>query len=125
MMTMPVPVDLLVDDVSAGRFLDALDRFYADDASTREPDGPPTVGKAALLRKERAFLASVAQWHRCEALHVLATDMYAAIHWEFELTRTSGERVVVEEVAIQEWRDVDGSPKIVTEQYFPLPPRQP
>lgn len=115
-------VELLVRDVNAGRFLDAVEKFYAHDAATREPGAPPTTGRTALLEKERKFLESVAQWHRCEALHVLVTDACTAIHWRFELTRTSGQRVILEEVALQEWRDEDGAPKIASEQYFPLPP---
>jgi hypothetical protein len=79
-------------------------------------------GKEALLAKERAFLPTVAEWHRREAVHVLVTGDCTAIQWRFELTGASGERMLLEEVAIQEWTDEGGAPKIKTERYFPLPP---
>jgi len=48
----------LVHEVEAGRFMEATDAFYADDASTIELTGIVTVGKPALLAKERDYQPS-------------------------------------------------------------------
>ena len=52
-------VDALVREVEAGRFVEAIDANYADDASSHESTGINTTGKPALLAKERTFLTTV------------------------------------------------------------------
>ena len=93
-------VHALVREVELGRFVEAIDANYADDASSHEPTGIITTGKPALLAKERAFLTTVEKWNVIEALEVLVDGEMAAIHWRFELTR-SGQRIRLEEIALQ------------------------
>ena len=47
------------DTVEANDHVGAIMRFYASDASTRENDNPPLVGRDKLAEKERKVLASV------------------------------------------------------------------
>lgn len=115
-------VGILVEHVEGGNFIDAIDTFYADDAESYEAGGVRTAGKAALLDKERNFLRTIATWHAHHAVDVVVDETLAAIHWRFELTRRSGERVTVEEVALQRWRGTGPDARIVHETYFPLAP---
>lgn len=115
-------VGILVEHVEGGNFIDAIDIFYADDAESFDTGGIHTSGKSALLDKERSFLSTVAQWHAHQALDVLVDDTVAAIHWHFELTRRSGERVTLEEIALQRWRGRGVDARIVHEKYFPFAP---
>lgn len=111
----------LVLEVEAGRFVEAIDANYADDASSHEPTGIDTTGKAALLAKERAFLTTVEKWNAIRAIDVLVDGQMAAIHWRFELTR-AGQRIEMEEIALQRWRGDGAGARIVHEQYFVFPP---
>ena len=114
-------VDTLVRDVEAGRFVEAIDANYADDASSHESTGIITTGKPALLAKERAFLTTVRKWDLIQAVHVLVDGAMAAIHWKFELT-IGEKRIEMEEVALQQWSGDGESARIVREQYFAFPP---
>ena len=114
-------VDALVREVEAGRFVEAIDGNYADDASSHESNGINTTGKPALLAKERTFLTTVEKWNVIKARDVLVDGQMAAIHWKFELT-IAGKRIEMEEVALQRWTGDGESARIVREQYFAFPP---
>jgi SnoaL-like domain len=114
-------VDALVREVEAGRFVEAIDANYADDASSHESTGIDTTGKPALLAKERAFLTTVEKWNVIEAVDVLVDGQLSAIHWKFELT-IAGKRITMEELALQHWSGDGEGARIVREQYFAFPP---
>jgi hypothetical protein len=114
-------VDALVREVEAGRFVEAIDANYADDASSHESTGINTTGKPALLAKERAFLTTVEKWNVIEAVDMLVDGQLSAIHWKFELT-IAGKRITMEELALQHWSGDGESARIVREQYFAFPP---
>ena len=114
-------VEALVREVEAGRFVEAIDTHYADDASSHESTGIDTTGKPALLAKERAFLTTVQSWDVIRAVDVLVDRHMAAIHWKFELT-IAGKRIKMEEIALQHWSGDGESARIVREQYFAFPP---
>ena len=115
-------VAMLVREVEAGRFVEATDTHYADDASTYELTGTVTVGKPALLAKERYYLSTVESWHHIEAVNVLVDGQMAAIHWKYELT-SAGKRLTREEIALQQWSGDGANARIVREQYFTATPR--
>jgi hypothetical protein len=114
-------VDALVREVEAGRFVEAIDANYADDASSHESTGINTSGKPALLAKERAFLTTVDKWDVIRAVDVLVDGQMVAIHWKFELT-IARKRITMEEVALQRWSGDGDRARIVREQYFAFPP---
>jgi hypothetical protein len=114
-------VDALVREVEAGRFVEAIDANYADDASSHESTGINTSGKPALLAKERAFLATVDKWDVIRAVDLLVDGQMVAIHWKFELT-IARKRITMEEVALQRWSGDGDRARIVREQYFAFPP---
>jgi hypothetical protein len=115
-------VEALVREVEAGRFVEAIDANYADDASSHESTGINTVGKPGLLAKERAFLTTVEKWDVIRAESLIVDGEIAAIHWKFEITMRAGNRVTLEEVALQHWSGDGASARIVREQYFTFPP---
>ena len=85
------------------------------------PTGIVTTGKPALLAKERNFLETVEKWNAIEAVDVLVDDEMGAIHWKFELTR-AGQRIEMEEIALQRWRGDGATARVVHEQYFIILP---
>jgi len=107
-------VQELVGYVQAGRIPEAIERFYADGATMQENRQPPTVGKAANLARELAFRDSVERWHEVTARSIAVDGDQALIEWGFEYTTREGQRIRMEEIAQQTWRDG----KIVRERFF-------
>jgi ketosteroid isomerase-like protein len=107
-------VQELVGYVQAGRIPEAIERFYADGATMQENRQPPTVGKAANMARERAFGDSVGRWHEVTARSIAVDGDQVLIEWVFEYTTREGQRIRMEEIAQQTWRDG----KIVRERFF-------
>src|SRR3712207_5031535 len=98
-------VQELVRYVQAGRLPQAIQEFYADGATMQENRQPPTVGKQANLVREIAFGDSVEQWHEVSARSVAVDGDQVYIEWVFDYTKRDGQRVRMEEIAQQTWRD--------------------
>jgi ketosteroid isomerase-like protein len=107
-------VQELVGYVQAGRIPEAIERFYADGATMQENRQPPTVGKAANLARELAFGNSIERWHEVTARSIAVDGDQVLIEWVFEYTTREGQRIRMEEIAQQTWRDG----KIVRERFF-------
>ena len=107
-------VERFVALVEAGRGIEALDAFYADDASVRENDSPPRRGKAALIANETAAQAAVSGLKaRCVRPILVAADT-AVIRWVFDYVDSRGRPVHFEELAYQRW----SGDCIADEQFF-------
>src|SRR5271168_4017010 len=94
----------LIALVREGKFLEAIERFYAEDASMQENLDPPRVGLAALIENERNFLARVPDIH-LERFSFLVDGDRAAINWVFAFTDPKGRKIQLDEVAYQDWHD--------------------
>lgn len=98
-------VQELVRYVQAGRIPEAIEEFYADGVIMQENRQPPTVGKRANLARELAFGDTVACWHEVSARAVAVDGDQALIEWVFEYTTREGQRIRMEEIAQQTWRE--------------------
>jgi hypothetical protein len=63
-------VDAFVALVESGDYVGAIEQFYATDASTRENNGAPRVGRDHLMAIERHVMAATSRsrrddWLRC------------------------------------------------------------
>ena len=101
----PERAKALVEYVTAGRILDALQEFYAPDVVMQDNNNPPCVGKDANLEREKGFLAYVKEIHQLEATAVVASGDQAAIHYIFDFTGIDGKRMRLDQVALQTWKD--------------------
>jgi hypothetical protein len=106
-------VKQLISMVVAGKFVEAIERFYSEGASMQENNGPPRVGLTALVENERHALTRMSQLHTIAASQVVDGDR-AAINWIFEFTDPRGNRRRLDEIAYQLWR----GGKIVEERFF-------
>ena len=102
------------DTVEANDHVGAILRFYAPDASTRENDNPPLVGREKLAEKESKVLASVAGVKTTRLGPLLLDGDQSAIRWRFEFTGKDGSSRVMEEVAWQTWRGEE----VIEERFF-------
>lgn len=82
-----------------------IERFYADDAQLQENNEAPIVGKAAILARERGFLANVAQ-SQPAVLHAWSVGEDVTFsEWSYAMTFKDGTRFVLNEVARRQWRN--------------------
>ena len=104
----------LIHLVERERFLEAIEDYYAEDATMQENNDPPRCGIAALLEHERRVLRSFQKMHVSRAESFLVDGDLAVINWVFEYTDLQGRRRRLDEVAYQLWQDG----KIVRERFY-------
>ena len=109
-----VRIQELLDYIREGRIMDAIREFYDDEVVMEEPAHGKTVGLAANLEREQAFVDTVAEFRRFEAPAVMSGDDTSSYENVMEWTTTDGQEIHVEQVAVQRWR----GGKIVHERFY-------
>jgi hypothetical protein len=101
---MPTPARFaaFVAAVEGGRFVEAIEQFYAPHASSQENLGLLTQGRDAFAGKERAALSRSRIATRPGSVALLDGDR-TAINWVFEMTGADGVTRVLDEIAWQRW----------------------
>ena len=99
--------------VEADRHVEAIERFYHEDASMQENQAAPRVGRDLLVETERATLAR-SQVRTEAAGFVLIEGDEVVIRWVFHFTSRDGKTTRFEELAHQVWRD----DRIAVERFF-------
>jgi len=108
-----VRLHALLDTIRAGRIMDAMREFYADDAVMEEPAYGKTVGLAANLAREQKFIDSVAQFKGFEARPMIG-DGVSSYENVMDWIGTDGKDYHVEQVAVQTWKNG----KITHERFY-------
>lgn len=104
----------LITLVEQSKFVEALQRFYAEDATMQENMTPPRRGLAALVEHERGVMASFKEiLGRCGGPVFIEGD-HAVINWVFEFVDPAGGRHRLDELAHQRWR----GGKVVEERFY-------
>lgn len=99
--------------VEAGDYVEAIETFYAEDATAQENLGRTLTGRTALVENERAALTRNIIVTRKGSV-VLVDGDRVAIRWVFEMTDGPGTTRVLDEIAWQRW---DGD-RIVEERFY-------
>jgi hypothetical protein len=110
----------LIALVEQGKFVEAIQEFYAEDATMQENLQPPRKGLEALVAGEERVLASFKEVRTLPVQSFLVDGDYAAIHWVFEFVRPDGSSYIHDELAHQRWL----GDKIVEERFFYDPSQQ-
>lgn len=114
-MTNPdVRIHELLDYIRDGRIMDAMKEFYADGVVMTEPAYGDTVGLAANLEREQAFVDSVKAFKNFEANAVAVGDGVSIYENVMDWTTVDDQDIHVEQVAVQKW---EGG-KIVHERFY-------
>lgn len=104
----------LIAMVADGKFVEAIERFYAEDATMQENQGTVRSGLQTLVENERNVLRVVPDI-RLETVGSYVVDGdRAAINWIFRYTDPRGRQIRLDELAYQEWHDG----KIVRERFY-------
>lgn len=110
-------VDTLNTMIRQGRIMEAMEEFYADDVVMSENDAEPTVGLAANLEREQAFVNNT-QWHGLELKDVVVDGDTSMVRWWMDFTNSDyGQRLAFTQVAYQRWEDG----KIAEERFYYTP----
>jgi hypothetical protein len=107
-------VGTFVAAVRDGRYVEAIEAFYAEDSTMRENLGPARTGRAMLIEHERAVLGSLRNMVTKHVGPVLIDGDHVAIRWVFEMTLPDGSLRQLDELALQTWRD----DRIIAEQFY-------
>jgi hypothetical protein len=109
-------VDELISWIKQGKIIEAMSEFYAHDAAMQENSKPATHGLEANIEREKQFLAQVKEFHGFEALTIGIDHPQgvALIESRMEFTNTQGDRVRLEQVSVQRWKNG----KIVHERFY-------
>ena len=107
-------VAALIARVEEGRFVEALQEFYAEDATMQENRHPPRVGQRALVEHERGVMAAHKEIRTLPVESFLVDGDRVVIRWVFEFTRHDGSRFRMDELAMQRWR----GDRVVEERFY-------
>ena len=112
-------VERFVKMVEAGELVEAMETYYADDATMQENNEPPRIGLPVLIAHERHNIETYGRAKARSLSPPVIDDDRVVIHWEFVSRMADGAVVRIEELAFQTWR----GDRIATERFF-YDPRQ-
>ena len=104
----------LVAMVEQGKFVEAIEEFYAEDATMQENNAAPRGGRDKLVEGERRTLATHQAARTLPGSSFLLDGDQVVIHWVFEFTRMDGTSFRMDELARQRWR----GDRIVEERFY-------
>lgn len=100
--------------VESNAHVEAIQEFYAPNASMQENMAPPRVGRDTLVAHEAAALARAKSVRSTCVRPVLVNGDHVVIRWIFEFTWKDDTVGRLEELAWQRWE----GDKVVQEQFF-------
>ncbi|MGE3800169.1 MAG: hypothetical protein AB7H80_04050 [Candidatus Kapaibacterium sp.] len=100
--------------VSRGEIVDAVDRFFAEDATTLDFDGTATSTKGEMLEKMNGFVGAIEQVKGITHHHSVVGNDVSMSEFTFDFLMKDGAEILWHEVIRREWREG----KVVNEQHF-------
>ena len=107
-------VAALIARVEQGKYVEALEEFYAQDATMQENGKPPRVGLKKLVEHERGVMGAFKEIRTLPVKTWLVHGDHVVINWVFEFTRANGTRLRMDEIALQRW----SGDRVVEERFF-------
>jgi len=107
-------LDRFIAQVERNSHVEAIEEFYADDASMRENQSAPRVGRVSLADNERRVLAKALSVKSTCVRPVFVSGDLVVIRWIFEFEWRDGTRTRMEELAYQRW----SGERVVEETFF-------
>src|SRR5258706_11938982 len=104
----------LVAMVEQGKYVEAIEEFYTEDATMQENNAPPRGGRDKLVEGERRTLAAHKEARTEPGSSFLIDGDRVVIHWVFVFKRMDGTSFRMDELAHQRWR----GDRIVEERFY-------
>lgn len=100
--------------ILSGKSMDAFEKYYHEDVVMQENNLEPTVGKDANRKRELASASAVQEFHGAEVKGVATGDNISMVEWSMDMTYQGGNRVKLNQVAVQRWKDG----QIISERFY-------
>jgi hypothetical protein len=113
-MPSPETLERFIARVESNAHAEAIEAFYAADASMRENNAAPRVGRDNLVAHERKVLARAKSVRSQCVRPAFVHGDRVVIRWIFEFEWKDGSRTRMEELAYQRWE----GDRIAEEQFF-------
>jgi ketosteroid isomerase-like protein len=113
-MSIHTQVQAVIDGILTGKILETFDAYYADNVVMSENRTEERVGKVANREYEIQFLDNVQEFHGAKVGRVIVDGDHAAVEWSFDITFKDGNRVNMQQVTVQTWKDG----KIIREDFY-------
>jgi len=113
-MPTPETLERFIARVESNAHVEAIQEFYAPNASMQENMAPPRVGRDTLVAHEAAALARAKSVRSTCVRPVFANGDHVVIRWIFEFTWKDDSVGRIEELAYQRWE----GERIAQEQFF-------
>lgn len=113
-MPTPQTLESFIARVESNAHVEAIQEFYAPNASMQENMAPPRAGRDTLVAHEAAALARAKSVRSTCVRPVFVNGDHVVIRWIFEFTWKDDSVGRIEELAWQRWQ----GEKIVQEQFF-------
>lgn len=118
-MPSPEVLERYIATVESNAYVEAIEAFYAPEATMQENDAPPRAGREHLVAHEAKVLARARSVSSRCIRPAFIDGEHAVIRWVFEFEWKDGTRMRMEELTWQRW---EGG-RIVEEKFF-YDPRQ-
>jgi ketosteroid isomerase-like protein len=113
-MPSPETIERFVARVEENAHDKAIEEFYTVDASMRENNTTPRIGRDLLVEHERKVLARARSVRSTCVRPVLVSGDIVVVRWIFEFEWKDGSTMRMEELAYQRWE----GERIAEEQFF-------
>ena len=107
-------VKKLNEMILSGKGMEAFEKYYHEDVVMQENNQAPTVGKEANHKRESESMSAVQEFHGAEVKGVAIGDNTSMVEWSFDMTYQGGNRVKLNQVAVQRWKDG----QIINERFY-------
>ncbi len=107
-------VERFIARVEQNAHAEAVEEFYTENASMRENQGEPRVGRDSHVANERKVLARARAVRSQCVRPVFVNGDHVVVRWIFEFDWLDGSRTRMEELAYQRWE----GERIADEQFF-------
>ena len=107
-------LERFVARVESGAHAEAIAEFYVEHGQMRENQGPPRVGRAALVANEQSVLNRARSVESVCIRPILVNGSIVVVRWIFRFHWLNGTVTQMEELAYQRWE----GEFIAEEQFF-------
>ena len=101
--------------VSQGAIVDAVQTFFADNATTSDYGGAKTINKAEMVSKMEGFAGAIASVNGIKHHHTLIDGNVSASEFTFDFKMKDGSDIYWHEIIKRVWND---NGQVIQEEYF-------
>ncbi|AXT62359.1 hypothetical protein D1816_18980 [Aquimarina sp. AD10] len=101
--------------VSTGAIVDAVQQFFADNASTSDYNGGTTINKEQMVQKMEGFAGAIAQVNGITHHATIVDGNESASEFTFDFNMKDGSKIYWHEIIRRTW---NSEGKVSREEYF-------